>query len=576
MPGVSERHWAGFDVESKAPPDDAALLGFMRRELKIIDKDTNRIIPFVLNPIQMAYWPNRTPADYILKYRKGGFSTLTMAEFFARAAMMDNQQVVFLAHREESTTLIFQTMHRFYDHLSPEWKDRLNGGKKAQVQSKRELKFARNGSQIIAMTAASPDALRGLTPTMCHLSESAFWNPEWAEESASSIMAALPPGGIIRLESTPSIAGSYAYDEWSHAMSGDSKFKPHFFAWWDDPTNRVDGIADSALGFLTPEEEALSAAHDLSAEQIAWRREKKKEQRQKFTREYPENPESCWTRSGGTVFDMSAVLEVFGRVEPRTLSEPGFHEFKAPEQGHSYILGVDTASGVQDGDFSGIVAIDDETGEEVFEFFDRLPIHEFGERIYELGRRYGDATLSIERNNHGHALIQYLTMVHPYPNMLEDDDGGIGLTTTQKSKALMISNLDELFWESELSLHGPALYRQLRSYVYDDHKKASAPKGQHDDLVSSLLCASWALVQIHPRDKAQAEERPKDTVHRVQPQAERMDEDFAKQWSTRLFLGQMGIPDTQLPSLRCQHCGHTGQILINGVWACENCRAQVA
>ena len=559
-----------FEDETPTDVSDDDVRGFIESELKIIDKDTNRVIPFRFNAIQEQYWRERTPSDYILKYRKGGFSTLTMAEYFARAVLLENQQVVFLAHREESTHLIFQTMHRFEQNLSPRWKEMLHGGRKsAQVRSKNELRFP-NGSQIIAMSGASPDALRGLTPTMVHVSELAFWKSEWVDESFSSILGSLPPTGLIRVETTPSGAGSFAYEEWHHALDHDSRFKPFFYAWWDDPTNRVkEAVTWDELTPLSEDEGKLIRVFRLTPPQIAWRRDRRKEQKQKFKREYPEDSESCWSRSGSTVFDMEQVLACFGGHEPQIEQEQGFTIFQDPQPGHSYVIGVDPAGGNEQGDFSAMIGIDEETGEEVFEFYDRIPIHEFAERAYEVGMRYGEAMLAVERNNHGFAVLQYLTLTKPYPYLYEDDDGKLGIMTTAKSKNIMISKVNEYLWDGDLALKGRTLYRHLSGYAYDDRQRAGATGNGHDDLVSALLCAVFGMSRLHPKSKEEIKETPRPPL----PRQPALDTDNAMEWAMSAFHQQIGFAGSvgNTKKMGCPHCGYPDSRLINGIWTCERC-----
>lgn len=558
------------DFEEDAITDDM-IRNFIETELKIRDKETNRIIPFHFNPIQNVYWAHRTDNDYILKYRKGGFSTLTMAEYFTRAVLIPNQQIILLAHRQESTNLIFQTMHLFYKNLSEKWLNKITAGKGAHVQSKNELRFKGNDSQIIALTGASQDTMRGLTPTCVHISEIAFWKPEWVDEATSSVLGSIPPNGVVRMETTPSGAGSWAYEEWQHAVVGDSRFVPHFFAWWDDTTNRIKGVKLEDLGSLNEREQQLVREWHIDAEQLAWRRAKEREQRGKFKREFPEDSETCWLRSGSTVFDMEKVTSCYGGIEPKEDNPVGLTVYKQPDPTHTYVIGADPAEGNEDGDFSAAIGIDEQTGEQVFEYYHRLPIHDFGEVLYNLGMRYNEACLSIERNNHGHAVIQYLELVHPYPYLFVEDDGKVGIQTTQASKSILISILDRFFWEAGLVLHGRMLFRQLSSYVYDDHKKAGASGNGHDDLVSSLLCASFAFITNHPRSKEPKQlppERPS------APPTPVIDVGSAAQLANKLMHYQSGIP-MEYPKVGCHECGCTYSILVNGMWVCEQCRKEV-
>lgn len=575
MPSLMDSLFSIFDddLETEEVTLDT-IRDFIESELKIIDKDTHRVVPFKFNAIQEVYWKNRTDNDYILKYRKGGFSTLRMAEGFARAVLIPNQQIVFIAHRKESTELIFQAMHLFYKNLSEAWKEKINGGKKsAQVQNKNEIRFSANDSQIIAITGASPDAMRGLTPTYCHMSEIAFWKKEWVDETISSILGSMPPGSIACMESTPSGAGSWAYDEWHRAVAHDSRFYPHFYAWWDDPTNTLHDVEWEDIEDPNEDELKLIHAYNLTAGQIAWRRAKRREQRGKFKREYPEDSEDCWARGGSTVFDMDKVVDAYGGIAPQDENPPGLTIFKEPQQGHSYVIGVDPAGNSEDGDFSAMIGIDEMTGEEVFEYYDRIPIHDFSERAIQLGMRYGGACLSVERNNHGAAVLQYMTLIHPYNGYLfADDDNKLGLLTTQKSKALMISVLDRFFWDGDMRLRGRTLFRQLSSYVYDDNKKAAASGNGKDDLVSALLCASYAWAQNHPRSM---EELPPPPQKLLAPPPQTVRTEDAMEFSLRQFQFMTGVGGSPRKK-GCSDCGSKTSVLVNGAWVCEGCGGRVS
>lgn len=948
---------------------------FIENELFIKDKMTNRIIPFKFNSIQDVYWKQKSPFDYILKYRKGGFSTLTMAEYFARAVLLPDQQVVFLAHRKESVSIIFQTMHIFYQRLSDEWKERINGKRRsAQVQAKNELRFSKNGSQIIAMTGASPDAMRGMTPSMVHMclapdclvrvkdgfvkrvadvaegevitthtgrgarvmrrsctpashlpngnkaltvttwsnaafpatctpdhrlmtedgwkearelttqdwmlvqrvrdieesiteipfdtsafasssyrkgmdtrkkeypatiplneefgfflglwlaegslfrqttgprnlsgitfslctdedhlierirpileaycssyrvdrpggqrlvltaygfgmarlidelvqgyktrtipdvvwkwpkeclygmvegiivgdggdlnrpnrmfsltaakrpqlvlqlrdliaslgfgycgicyqgpnqkwgrnnhgryiltingptgaamaerygwkynipsserhaewtmrwkysdnrkriyakvrsiqeaeltegwdlvlvdrdhsfflpgmvshnSEISFWRPESVEESISSILGSIPPNGRARIETTPSSAGTWAYQEWQRAAHNESQFNPRFYTWWDDPWNCLKGVSWTDLGRLSEREQQLVEAYNLSSEQIAWRRKYQKAQGTKFIREYPEDAETCWVRSGSTVFDMDVVIRNYGGVEPNEEQIPGLTVHKKPEIGHAYIIGADPAGNTEDGDFSAAVCFDEDTGEEMFSYYNRLPIHDFGSLLHRLGEEYNQALISPERNNHGHAVVQYLTMTEPYDNLSVDEDGKVGIQTTPKSKTKMIANLDEYLWHDGLQLKSRELFRELAAYVYDERMRANAGIG-HDDLVSATLVAVWTLQQMSPRDWDQGTgavvPQPKQIALPPPPQMPAtIDENEALKYSVMQMMVTSGLPfqnvggslfgdqGLQYPKVGCPTCGSATSTMKNGFWTCDGC-----
>lgn len=491
--------------------EDDRIREYIERHFYVRPRRGSALVPFRFNEIQERYWTRRTKSDYILKYRQGGFSTITMAEYFARCCLVPNETVVILAHRAESTERLFHTVHLFYEKLPESEKIRVNGGKKsARVKSKHELYLEGMNSRFLVATAGSPDAVRSLSITSAHLSEFSFWPQDKAEDTLSAILGALVPDGRVRIETTPNLAGSFAYQLWRQSVSGESRFNPVFLPWWEDPRNRLEEAVPERE--WTEEERHLAEAHGLDGRQIAWRRSMVLQQKGKFAREYPEDSEQCWTQSGGTVFDMQKVLEAWDRSrgDPTTASidalSPGERWFVTPDdlvrrlrEGHEFVVGADPASGAEDGDYSAVQAFD-RNGEQVYAAHVRIPVYQFADLLARVGHTLGDALLVVERNNHGHAVLQRLVMELGYPSIYYDtrhrrSDDRAGILTNQVTKTEMISLLDRALWEGGIVLRDAATFDQLRTYVWDERRKAGAAPGAHDDLVSALLCANLALAE---------------------------------------------------------------------------------
>lgn len=483
---------------------DAQIRETMETLLYIRPKSGTRLIPFHLNPTQEAFWGKRSNKTYVLKSRQSGQTTLTLAEMFARCILLPNQYCLVLAHRAESTERIFQIAMTFYHNLPAAVKNQLNGGRRPQVLSKREISFAANNSRLAVATAGSPDAARGLTLTYALLSEFAYWNTE-AENAFSALMAAVVPNGIVRIETTPNVAASFPYQFWKRSVSGETGFSSYFLPWWDD----VQNVAKEEIPpeEWTEEERTLASRVHLTGYQIAWRRQKMAEQHALFRKEYPEDSESGWLHSGETVFSVDRILDCWARdvPDPATASSevllPGERWLVPREQcetrlrdGARFVIGADPAEGTPDGDFSAVQVLERKTGEQVYAAHLRVPVYQFASHIAELGRALGNALLVVERNNHGHAVLQRLLNELNYPNLYFGDDGVPGSLMSAKAKALLITEMDRSFWEKSIVLRDPSTFNDLRSYVYNDRRQAQASAGAHDDLVTALLHANLGLV----------------------------------------------------------------------------------
>jgi hypothetical protein len=245
------------------------------------------------------------------------------------------------------------------------------------------------------------------------------------------------------------------------------------------------------------------AQHGWDAAQIAWRRQQMRRlpNPMAFRTEYPEDPLSGWLKEGRTVFHLPYVLDAFGGMPPAQAdAAPGWREFVPPKADETYWIGVDPAEGVAGGDFSAIEVFD-ATGEQCAEWVGYVPIHQLAELIKTL--RYPPARIVVERNNHGHALLEHL-VTSGLP-LFYDRDRRPGLLSTRQAKAQWISRATHGFWQHRFRLHSYRLYQQLTQYVYDAEGHAGGPAHggdrvlAHDDLVSAFLLAVWELVDPHDR-----------------------------------------------------------------------------
>ncbi len=527
-------------------------------DLKIRTKETGVTIPFVPNTIQIDYlnalfpqkpdsfgphpWESdptgmRGIRDIILKGRQFGLSTLIIALLFLETVQTPQTSTVIIAHNSETTEKMFQIVHRMYRYLPADRKP------KTKYSNKRELRFEEIDSTFYVGQAGSLDFGAGQTLNNVHCSEVPRW-PD-AKRLMDSLMEAVPAGGNIFVESTALGYGNWYQQEWSKAEEGKSIFTPRFFEWHKHEEYQINPDDYKARGLAIPppakkffedgpdeEEKEIKEIWDLTDFQLAWRRWKIASQGELFYQNYPLTPQEAFVASGQHYFDnkyLSRINLILSKRDRHGHSDfdpipyeipdafPVLHKYRemlslweAPRMDRSYVIGADTAQGLTtsgDPDFDSADVIDAVTSTQVAHFHGHLDTREYGFVLAELGWWYNLALLGVERNNHGHAVLNTLIYEAMYP--LADDSGTGGLylheeydrlrgnqramipgwPTNVKTKFLALDWLSTAIDERELFLNNRGSVGEMMSYVKLPGGKAGGEAGTKDDRVISLAIA---------------------------------------------------------------------------------------
>jgi hypothetical protein len=171
-----------------------------------------------------------------------------------------------------------------------------------------------------------------------------------------------------------------------------------------------------------------------------------------------------------------------------------------PEPGRHYILGADVAEGISEGDYSAAEVIDAETGLQCAEIQVQWPIQRFAEEVARLGHRYNRALLAIERNNHGHAVLNVLQQQLEYPRIYRHPDGvdGVmraGWPMNTKTKPEAVAALGGMIQAAPQVFFSRRLLEECRSFDYGEDGKMAARRGMHDDLVIAMAIAQAVRAQ---------------------------------------------------------------------------------
>jgi hypothetical protein len=163
----------------------------------------------------------------------------------------------------------------------------------------------------------------------------------------------------------------------------------------------------------------------------------------------------------------------------------GLQIFRPPESNMGYYIGADPAEGNPTSDDSSVTVMSD-LGEEVASLAERQEPSVMAENIVTLSRYYNGAGALIERNNHGHAVLLYLSELYPDVNLLPGIDGNAGWLSTTKSKAIMWSTMADAAKDKTCVIHSEKSFLQLQCI---EGASLKAPSGDYDDAAVSYALA---------------------------------------------------------------------------------------
>jgi hypothetical protein len=433
-----------------------------------------------LNRAQMEYSRRASSRNIVLKARQVGITTYIAARFFVRTITRPGTLTVQVAHTEDSAEAIFAIVRRFWANLP---KRMQRGALRTSHANVRQLTFPELDSEYRVETA-DDNAGRGMTIHHLHCSEVSRW-PRGGRETLASLRAAVVPNGEIVLESTANGASGVFYEEWQKAE--ETGYTQHFFPWWYDKSYGERGRVQP----LTDEETALVQTHKLTERQIAWRRKMWKTLRNLAAQEYAEDAVSCFLASGECVFDMEAIELAAARVgQPTETRENGrLLIWFPPNQGKQsqYIIGVDTAGGGADGDYSCAQVIERTMGLQCAELHGHFPPFELARRVVELGHLYENALVAVERNNQGYGVLAHLKDLH-YENLYAQG-GQDGWLTSAATRPAMIENLAHVLVAQPGLFYSPRLLQELKTFVRHADGRTEAAEGAHDDCVMAMAVA---------------------------------------------------------------------------------------
>lgn len=473
-----------------------------------IKTKTGGMVPFIFKDVQNQYYETlvddqghlrRGLRDIIFKSRQHGFTTQSMGIFLHDTITNEGiNTLIILQDWDKAKEKLQDLKHMFYSIPEEE-------RPKTEYDTKYELTFPELKSSIRIATAKE-NVGRSQTYHNILCSETAFWKCNENEAMAGLLETCPDDFGNLIVESTPSGMGNWFYDNVMKCRRKDSIFDLHEFGWWLDPDNVKEPLDKPFDGqeepLLSDEEKRLRKKHNLSYGQIRWRRYKI---RALGKRMFLQEHELSFLQSGANVFDSSYLQLYAPNQAPIEDYSLGVYIYQEPVEGRNYVIGADTAEGIKDGDYQSATVLDLETGIEVASLHYKWSRDEYARKLDWIGRKYNNAVIGVERQNHGHDILGRLNDGRgnpddiPYPNLYwhrDYDATGqsfkLGYPTTSKTKPIMINELEEALRKGFILLASQSIIDELQIYEYKDNGKMGAPEGYHDDRVMSTAIA-WQL-----------------------------------------------------------------------------------
>jgi hypothetical protein len=188
-----------------------------------------------------------------------------------------------------------------------------------------------------------------------------------------------------------------------------------------------------------------------------------------------------------TCYVEAAAVSLTGVREAPAI--PGLSVYVLPQLNHRYIIGADPAEGNPTSDDSALVVLDAGTGEEVTSLAGKFQPAVLASYANSLGVWYNHASIMVERNNHGHAVILWFRE-HGQVSRLSGHDGKEGWLNSQRGKTMLYDCCADAFRNGEVVLHSFATFTQLASI---DGSTLRAPDGDHDDRADAFALACAGL-----------------------------------------------------------------------------------
>ena len=375
--------------------DEALKALFSNRRLTLesllqIENKERKLVPFILNPIQLDMLENSGLRDVYVKPAQVGATSLHLADFYIDNITISGTVSVIISYDETSAKRLILKAKRFHQFLSR----KIPTIPKLEHKGAEELTWEDKDTDFYSVmyifTSRSYTIGRGESIHNLLLDEYGFWMIGTHEDVFASAVQRVPTklGTKIRIQSTANGEDNPHCEIYLAAKEGTvvakSVYKHHFYPWYihpeyimypDDPFC-LDGDEADPLPNLQSDEVLLMRLllseygfSELEAmAKLRWRRYKRAEMASLrrsgdtvllFEQEYPEDDETCFLVAGDQAYSADIITDKVRQCFPAPIQKNiiaiddktkgsvsatlGIWHDK--EEGRGYIIPVDPGKG---------------------------------------------------------------------------------------------------------------------------------------------------------------------------------------------------------------------------------------
>tara|TARA_R110000751_G_scaffold285753_1_gene390095 strand:- start:212 stop:1630 length:1419 start_codon:yes stop_codon:yes gene_type:complete len=406
----------------------------------------------------------------MLKPSQVGASSYLICDMLVDTIFTPGTTSVIVAHEEFITQRLLTKAQAFYDSIPEEFKPPM-AHRGSHEKSFPDIHSVFYIGSARAFTFGRGDAIHNFLAD-----EYAFW-PDTSKIMVPTLQR-VPAQGRVMVLSTPNGEDNDFHDLYYEGKSNESNWQSHFYHWREHPEYAI--FSENPLSLPADRTDTLTLLTDLEIqllrdgatnEQIRWRRYKVAEMAalkrrgdtiSLFPQEFPEDEVTCFLIAGDMVYDPDEVdrmaRECIEAPRSRSLLS-GFPATKTliweqPQEQYDYMVGVDPGQGKHTETCISVwrFEYDEETDIETPIFVARcsglIEPDETSEQAIAIGRYYNTASISVEGNGHGMAV---LSGVRGYPRLYhrtQIDSGrrtrSLGWITSNKTKPFMIGQVQKL------------------------------------------------------------------------------------------------------------------------------------
>lgn len=438
----------------------------------------------------------------ILKARQLGISWITLAYALWEMLFRPMAVVSIFSRRETDAMYLLgeERLRGMYDSL-PLW---MRNGHIAEVDSGHEW-ILNNGSAARAFSTNSGDSY---VATIAIIDE-ADLAPD-LDKLMRSVKPTIDNGGkmVLLSRSNKEEPESEFKRIYRGAKAGENGWFPVFLPWMANPNRDAAWYAEQRRDVLS-----RTGALDELYEQYPETDAQALSEKTLDKRIPPLWMELC--------YEQRKPLRISGSPSLSNLDI-----YHAPVPGTRYVMGADPAEGNPTSDDSALTIVEVESGREVASFAGKFEPAVFASYIVQISSFYNFAPCMVERNNHGHSVIQWLEEHGRRVRLLLGHDAEThktdkktrrkqkrmkaGWLSNRVGKAILYTIVTEHFRENasvdepeknRKVLHNFTTYTQLCSI---EAASLSAPTGRHDDRADSYSLAQAGRRQLEKRGSSGA------------------------------------------------------------------------